>query len=201
MNLDNSNFSKHQTPVKHSANLLVMTEQNSNAKKGKPTPARKQQEAARKRPLVAPKTKEGQKAAREQLKNERLVAREGYAAGDDKYLPKRDAGPQRRLIRDVVDSGLFTIGELLLPTMLISVLFGSGSANVVSLLLNYLVLGLFGLYLIDTVLIARRAKKVLARRFGADKVDKGIWIYVAFRAMYPRIIRLPKAQVPRGKKL
>ena len=40
-----------------------MTEQNPGAKKGKATPPRKQQEAARKRPLVGARTKEARKAA------------------------------------------------------------------------------------------------------------------------------------------
>lgn len=180
-----------------------MTAANPNSKKGKPTPARKQQEAARKRPLVAPKTKESRAAARVNLKEQRLAAREGYAAGDDKYLPKRDAGPQRRLIRDVVDSRWFTVGELLLPLMLVSVLFGPGSASsdAISALLSNFVLVLFVVFLIDTIFISRKAKKTLESRFGSGKAEKGIWLYVAFRAMYPRIVRLPKAQVRRGQKL
>lgn len=188
---------------KHSANLFLMTEATPNPKKGKPTPARKQQEAARKRPLVAPKTKEGREATRANLKNERLAAREGYAAGDDKYLPKRDAGPQRRLIRDVVDARYFTIGELLLPLMLVSVLFGPGTATsqAFGALLSNLVLILFVFYLADTVLITRKAKAILSERFGAGKVEKGVWMYIAFRAMYPRIVRLPRPQVRRGQKL
>ena len=99
-----------------------MTEQNSAPKKGKPTPPRKEQEAARKRPLVAPRTKEGKAAQAAKMRSERLAAREGYASGDDKYLPKRDAGPQRRMIRDVVDAGWLTVGEFLLPIMIVSIL-------------------------------------------------------------------------------
>jgi hypothetical protein len=176
-----------------------MTDQNSAPKKGKPTPARKEQEAARKRPLVAPRTKEGKKAAAAKLREERLVARDGYAAGEDKYLPKRDAGPQRRLTRDIVDARWFTFGEFLLPVMLVAVLITPN--NYIATILNSAVLLLFALYLADTVLIASRAKKILTTRFGSEKVEKGIWLYVAFRAMYPRIIRLPKAQVPRGHKI
>lgn len=185
---------------KHSANLMLMTDQNPAAKKGKPTPPRKAQEAARKRPLVAPQTKEGRKAAAAANRAARLTAREGYAAGDDRFLPKRDAGPQRRLIRDIVDSRWMTIGELLLPVMFISILFPI-STGFYGLVMNVLLLSLFALFLADSLLIARRAKKLLSEKFGASNVDKGIWLYVAFRAMYPRIIRLPKAQVPRGKKI
>lgn len=178
---------------------MVMTEQNAAPKKGKPTPPRKQQEAARKRPLVAPRTKEGKAAQAAKMRSERLAAREGYAAGDDKYLPKRDAGPQRRMIRDVVDSGWFTIGEFLLPLMLVSIIVPP--TGIVGGILNLLVLTLFVVYVFDTFVIARRAKKRLADKFGSSKVEKGVWMYVAFRAMYPRFLRLPKAQVPRGHKL
>lgn len=190
---------KPRVSAKHSANLLTMTDQNSAPKKGKPTPARKEQEAARKRPLVAPRTKEGKKAAAAKLREERLAARDGYAAGDDKYLPKRDAGPQRRLTRDIVDARWFTFGEFLLPFMLVAVLITPN--NYIATILNSAVLVLFVLYLADTALIASRAKKILTKKFSAGKVEKGIWLYVAFRAMYPRIIRLPKAQVPRGHKI
>jgi len=176
-----------------------MTDQSPAPKKGKPTPPRKQQEAARKRPLVAPRTKEAKAASAAKMKAERLAAREGYAAGDDKYLPKRDAGPQRRMIRDVVDSAWFTVGEFLLPTMVVSIIIPPGSQ--LAAILNLLVLTLFVVFILDTVLITRRAKKRLAKRFGGDKVERGIWMYVAFRAMYPRILRLPKAQVPRGHKI
>jgi hypothetical protein len=179
-----------------------MTEQNPGAKKGKATPPRKQQEAARKRPLVGARTKEARKAAAAKARAERLVAREGYAAGDDRYLPKRDKGPQRRFIRDVVDARWLTIGELLLPTMIVTIFATDGSAENLSFanLMSFIVLGLFILFLVESVFIARRAKKLLAAKYGSGKVEKGIWSYVAFRAMYPRFVRLPKAQVPRGHK-
>jgi hypothetical protein len=175
-----------------------MTEQNSSPKKGKATPPRKQQEEARKRPLIAPRTKEGKQAAAAKMRAERIAAREGFAAGDDKYLPKRDAGPARRLIRDVVDAGWFTVGELLLPLMIVSILIPPTQAF--AIILNLVLLSLFALFLADTFLITRRARKRLEAKFGKDRVEKGVWIYVAFMAMYPRILRLPKAQVPRGHK-
>jgi hypothetical protein len=179
-----------------------MTEQNPGAKKGKATPPRKQQEAARKRPLVGARTKEARKAAADKARAERLAAREGYAAGDDRFLPKRDKGPQRRFVRDVVDARWLTIGELLLPTMIVTIFITPGSelATAISALMSALVLALFILFLVESVFIARRAKKLLTAKFGAEKVEKGIWSYVAFRAMYPRFVRLPKAQVPRGHK-
>ena len=179
-----------------------MTEQTSSAKKGKPTPARKQQEAARKRPLVAPKTKEARKAERAALREQRLEASRGFANGDPKYLTKRDAGPQRSLLRDIVDARFITAGEVLMTFMVITLFFTYTSSSVtpVTVILSDTVLVLFVIYLIDTFLIQLKAKKIVTRKFGASNVQKGIWFYVAVRSMYPRFMRTPKAKVSRGHK-
>jgi hypothetical protein len=172
-----------------------MTEQTPNAKKGKPTPARKQQEAARKRPLVAPKTPEARKA-------ERAAMRERLANGDPKYLPKRDLGAQRSMLRDIVDSRFITAGEVLMVFMVVTLFFTYTSTKLtpLTIFLSDAVLFLFVVYLLDTFLIQRRAKKIVSRKFGATNVEKGIWFYVAVRSMYPRFMRTPKAKVPRGHK-
>lgn len=179
-----------------------MTEQTQNSKKGKPTPARKSQEAARKRPLVAPKTKEGKEAARVALKESRATARAGYLAGDDKYLPKKDQGVQRALLRDIVDSRWFTIGEILIFVMVAAVILGYGTAkSPIASILQDAVLVLFFLFIVDAVLLARQAKKILTAKFGAAKLERGIGMYVAARALYPRFMRIPKAKVKRGSSL
>ena len=202
MNTTNSNFLKQQSQQKHSANLMVMTEQTPNAKKGKPTPARKQQEAARKRPLVAPKTPEARKAERAAMRERRLEASRGLANGDPKYLPKRDLGAQRSLLRDIVDSRFITAGEVLMVFMVVTLFFTYTSTKLtpLTIFLSDAVLFLFVVYLLDTFLIQRRAKKIVSRKFGATNVEKGIWFYVAVRSMYPRFMRTPKAKVPRGHK-
>ena len=40
------------------------------------------------------------------------------ANGEEKYLPVRDRGPQRKFVRDFVDAG-WHAGELLMPLMLV----------------------------------------------------------------------------------
>lgn len=179
-----------------------MTEQTPNAKKGKPTPARKQQEAARKRPLIAPKTKEARQAERAAMRERRLEASRGLAAGDPKYLTKRDAGPQRSMLRDIVDSRYVTAGEVLMTMMVIALFFTYTSPTItpVSVILSDAVLILFVIYLVDSFLIQLGAKKILARKFGQNNIQKGVWFYVAVRSMYPRFMRTPKAKVRRGHK-
>ena len=85
------------------------------AGKGRATPTRAEQEAARKRPLVAD-TKEAKARARAELAASRDKARLGMAAGDERYLPARDKGPQRRYVRDFVDAG-WHLGEFVMPMM------------------------------------------------------------------------------------
>src|SRR3954454_2884040 len=72
--------------------------------KGAPTPSRKAQEAARKRPLVPNDRKEAARIQRSQSATARERARVGMAAGDEKYLPARDRGVQKRFVRDYVDA-------------------------------------------------------------------------------------------------
>ena len=43
------------------------------------------------------------------------------AAGEDRYLPARDKGPQRKFVRDYVDSG-WHLGEVVMPAMVLVIL-------------------------------------------------------------------------------
>ncbi len=54
--------------------------------------------------------------AKEKAREARARATAGMAAGDARYLPVRDKGPQKRYARDVVDAR-WSVGALLLPVM------------------------------------------------------------------------------------
>ena len=64
-------------------------EQPKKAGKGKPTPARKQQELLRKKPVVGNRSPEAKRAAKRALQAERAKAREGLERGDDRYHRQR----------------------------------------------------------------------------------------------------------------
>src|SRR5690606_41173505 len=66
-----------------------------------PTPTRKEQEAARRRPLVPKDRKVARLQNRARLQSEREKARIGIANGEERYLPIRDKGPQKRYVRDL----------------------------------------------------------------------------------------------------
>lgn len=80
--------------------------------KGRPTPRRRDREQESKRPLVANTAKERRARAREIRERARL----GMAAGEERYLPIRDKGPQKKFVRDFVDAR-WNFGEFLIPMM------------------------------------------------------------------------------------
>jgi Flp pilus assembly protein TadB len=178
-----------------------MTEtQDSQLGKGKATPSRKQQEAANRRPLVGDKSKEARAAEKARLSEERRIAREGMMRGEEKYLPIRDRGPQKRFAREVVDSR-FTAGELVMPAMFIFLI--TTATNIYALQLASLILmwGLFVVVIIDALILGRRVKKLSAQKYTEANVEKGIAWYAAMRSLQMRPMRLPKPQVKRGHKL
>ncbi|HSU47182.1 MAG TPA: DUF3043 domain-containing protein, partial [Arthrobacter sp.] len=80
------------------------------AGKGAPTPSRKEQEAARKRPLVPNDRAAAKTADREARREEQARMRRAMDTGEERFLPVRDKGPQKRFARDFVDAR-FSLGE------------------------------------------------------------------------------------------
>ena len=127
---------------------------------------------------------------------ERDKQRVGMANGDEKYLPARDRGVQKRYVRDYVDAR-FNVGELLIPIMVLVIIltaFPNAAIQVPAMLLLY---GFFALAVGDAIFAGWRVTKKLKAKFGDDKVEKVRW-YTAMRAFQLRIMRLPKPQVKRG---
>lgn len=165
--------------------------------KGQATPRRKEQEAARKRPLVPDDRKLAAKQARTKAAEARDRARIGMATGEEKFLPQRERGPQKRYARDYVDAR-FSVGEFMIPVM-----FG---VILLTLLPNpYLqTYGIFALWafflvaVVDCVVLVFVLTRKIEAKFGQGKAEKVRW-YAAMRALQMRPMRLPKPQVKRGK--
>lgn len=178
-----------------------MTEHDSKATgKGRATPSRKQQEAANLRPLVGNKTPEARKADKARLREERIKARSGMAKGEEKYLGVRDRGPQRRFVRDYVDSK-FTLGEMVMPALMLVILISAIDSYIVQLATLLTMWTLFIGVAINGWLLGRGATKALEAKYGAGKVESGIKWYAAMRSVQMRPMRLPKPQVKRGAKV
>lgn len=165
--------------------------------KNRPTPKRRDQEAANRRPLVGnAKAAKADQKARQRVQREE--ARQGMLRGEERFLPPRDRGPVKRLLRDIVDSR-WNIGEFLLPLMLIvlvAMLLGGQNPRA-QLLILPLVYGVMVIGILDAWLLGRRAKKRVTDEFGEEHT-RGIAWYVALRSLQMRMSRVPRPQVKRG---
>jgi len=165
--------------------------------KGRPTPSRAEREAARERPLVAD-TKEARARAKAELAAAREKARIGMANGEDRYLPARDKGPQRKFARDFVDAG-WHLGEAVMPMMLFVIILTFVPIPAVTYW-SFIGLWIFILFVIgDMIITSIRVKKIAKERYGT-RMEKGLGWYAAMRTIQMRFMRLPKPQVKRGAK-
>jgi hypothetical protein len=163
--------------------------------KGRPTPKRTEAQGRRAGPPPPPPTtrKEAYKRMRAQQATRRGEARLGAARGDDSYLPARDRGPVRKLVRDVVDTRrnvgsffLLVAGVALIGTVVPSVAVRSYS--------SFLLFAFFLLLIVDSVVLSRRINRAVTERF-PDAPKRGASWYGISRATMIRRWRFPKPDV------
>jgi len=80
----------------------------------------------------------------------------------------------------------------------ISLIFTTIQNNAVQLFILAIMWSLFLGVFINGWILSRRVRKILAEKYGANKVERGITGYVAMRSIQMRPMRLPKPQVKRG---
>ena len=168
--------------------------------KGRPTPTRKEAQAAAKLRAKSPRTRKEQMAAQRKARSDSSQkVRSAMKTGDDRYLPARDRGPVRRFIRDFVDAR-FSLMELMVPILLVTLALGwSGNAYLVSVG-STMTFGALVLIALDMVILRFRLRRELARRF-PDAPTKGTTYYALMRALQMKFMRMPKSQVKIGQKL
>ena len=164
--------------------------------KGRPTPSRKDAEAANKAKAKGPSDKkEAARLARSKRAEQSAKAREAMKTGDERYLPTRDKGPVRRFSRDVVDSRL-CMAEFLLPMLILILVLSPINPTIGNGLWSATILLVGG----DTIWLVFKLRRELRRRF-ADQSTRGATGYAILRSLQLRFLRLPKPQVKLGAKL
>lgn len=162
--------------------------------KGRPTPKRRDAEQARKARAKPPRNRrEAMQVQRARSKADRAKMQQAMSSGDDRYLPARDKGPQRRFIRDYIDSRR-TLAEFLLPIFLvIFVLIMVPNPTVISAA-TMLWLIVMVITPIDLFMVNRRLKAELRTKFPNESY-KGATTYALMRSTQIRKLRMPKPQV------
>jgi Protein of unknown function (DUF3043) len=158
-------------------------------KKARPTPTRKEAEAARRQRVSQPMTnRQARQAAARQARAERM-----------KTLGLRDQAPEKALMRDYVDARL-NLGEFLLPSVVVILaitLLGSYFPNIA--IITTLAMYLFILaVIVDGFLMWRGFKRVLAERLPNAPI-RGLLMYGMTRSTQIRRFRIPPPRIKRGE--
>ena len=164
--------------------------------KGRPTPKRSDAQKKRTGPVAPPPTNRRQAAKQLRAKQaeNRQRTREGSMRGDESMLLKRDQGPVRRMVRDLVD-GRRTIAWILLPVA-IMVLLTSFSSNATVKVVSFEIwLAALAAAAIEMAFTGTAVRKALKERFPDEQKRRShIW-YGVLRTLTMRRLRVPRPQV------
>jgi Flp pilus assembly protein TadB len=168
--------------------------------KGRPTPSRKEAEAARMARVRTPRNRKEQAAAARATRFESSQKlREAMKTGDERYLPARDRGPLRRFTRDFVDSR-FTLAELILPLLVVTMVLGFVGNTTLAVFGNLFMTLLLVAVAANLVWLRFRLHRQLKQRF-PDASRSGLTYYAVVRAVQMRFLRMPKPQARIGQEL
>jgi hypothetical protein len=145
--------------------------------------------------------REAMKQMRERQREERAEASAGMRAGDERFLLARDRGPERALVRNIIDSRR-TVGTWFFGGALVVLIGTTIRVPAIQLASNLLWALLAIAVIVDSVLIAIRIKKVVRERFPKTTQRAGsLQLYGVMRALSFRRMRVPKPQVELGDKI
>lgn len=168
--------------------------------KGRPTPTRREAEAAAKARAKVPRTRKEQAAQQRRSRVESSQSvRAAMKAGDERYYLPRDQGPVRRFVRDFVDRR-FSLIELMIPLLLVTMVMGYSGRPQLASIGNTLLFTALVVVVFDLVLMRFRLKRQVAARFPGQST-KGLVYYAATRSLQMKFMRLPKAKVKIGQDL
>lgn len=171
--------------------------------KGRPTRTRREAEAARRRPLVPQDRKDAKRRDRDAAKIERNKAQVALVTGDEANMPYQHRGPQRRFVRDLVDTRhnvaeyFFPLALIIMVVALVLPLVVPSAATVMSTLMLAVLWGGILVCVVDALILRKRLRSRLTERFG--EVGQGLVTYGLMRAVQIRRWRLPKAQIRHGE--
>lgn len=169
--------------------------------KGRPTPKRSEAQGRRQGPPPPPPTtrKQAYKRMRETRATTRGSTREAAARGDDSALPARDRGPERRLVRDVVDTRR-NVGSIFLVVAVLALVSTILRNSAISAYSTLALLVFFLILIADSAALGRRITRALTDRMPdhREKTRSLVW-YGLSRATMVRRWRFPKARLRVGE--
>lgn len=159
------------------------------AKKDRPTPTRKEAEAARRQRVTRQLSpREARREASAKNRAERMRA-----------LNAREAQPEKALMRDYIDAR-FSLGEFLLPSLVVilALSFLSSVYGPITVIATIVMYVYIISVLLDGFVMWRGFKKVLAQRLPQTST-KGLLMYGMNRMIQIRRFRMPAPRLKRGE--
>lgn len=168
--------------------------------KNRPTPSRREAEAAARQRARSGKDK---KAAQKLLKERRVEGnrkvREGMRTGDPRYMMDRDKGPVRAFVRDYVDVRI-SFMEYLLPILVIIMVLQFSGVKTLESFSRGLWSTTILLLVVETAWLLSRLGRELKVRFPEEET-RGFRFYTLMRAIQIRQLRMPKPRLGMRAKL
>lgn len=118
-------------------------------------------------------------------------------------MPAQHRGPERRFVRDVVDSRhnlaeyFLILAIVVLVASFLVPMFAGGARPIMSILLLIVMWGGILACIVDGFVLRSQLRRRLTERFG--DVGQGLVSYGVMRALQFRRFRLPKPQVRHGE--
>ncbi len=160
------------------------------------------------RPLVPADRKLAKRIERDKRNEEYARQQVALQTGDEANMPYRDRGRVKRYTRQFIDAR-WSLSEFALPAMILF-LVGSlaisffiaprypevaAASSVVFVIILYV---LFGVAILEAVVVWRRIKKRVTERYPDDPIPKRTWFYAFSRMIMVRRFRSPRPQNDRG---
>lgn len=169
--------------------------------KGRPTPKRRDAQGRRPGPVPPPPRtrREAYRRLRDKNAGRRVEVREAMKSGDDRYLPPRDKGPVKALVRDIVDSRRNIGSSFILVAVIVLATYAIPDTVIRTWAMSlWLVAFLF--IIVDSFVLSARIRRLVRERFPDDKTRGLVW-YGVQRSTMIRRWRMPAARLRPGDKL
>jgi hypothetical protein len=146
--------------------------------------------------------REAYKQMRERQKVDRAESAAGMRAGDERYLLARDRGPERALVRNIVDAKR-TAGTWFFAGAIIVFIGSTGAMPPAVQLGSNLLWAILAIaVIVDSVIISRKVKRLVSERYPQTTQRMGaLYLYGIMRGLTFRRMRVPKPQVNLGDKV
>jgi hypothetical protein len=170
--------------------------------KGRPTPKRNEANKGRYQSITGSPTRSSAGSGGSKAPADRTDRARRYDAmkrGEDWALNARDKGPERKLVRDFVDSKR-RISEFYMYALIVLLLALFSRNKTVEDYVSPFVIVLIALVFIDGFLIRMQIRKLIAQRLPGSST-RGLTMYAVIRALQIRRFRVPSPQVKPGDKI